>query len=322
MLSRVAMRDLDLRHLIALDAVAAEGTFARAADRLGYTQSAVSQQIAALERMVGEPVFDRPGGPRPVELTPFGAELLSGGRDLLGRLDLLSDHLDRFRSGHTGRLKVGTFQSVSSAVLPLVLGRFRLEHPAVEVQLFETDVDEELLEHLDRGQTDVSFVVDDVAPPEQSGLESKQLLSDPFVLIARPGQFPPGPVPLDALADEPMIGQHPNSCQILNETGLRSAGLDPTYVFRSNDNGTVAAMVRAGMGVAVMPLLCTEPEDPRTVLHPLDPPIPGRHVSIAWRAGRTLSPAATAFVALTEVVCAELSGPDERFDLPVATVSA
>jgi DNA-binding transcriptional LysR family regulator len=315
-------RDLDLRHLLALDAVASEGTFARAAERLGYTQSAVSQQIAALERAVGEKVFDRPGGPRAVELTPFGVELLGGGRDILARVEALVDDLDRFRTGSTGRLTIGTFQSVSSAVLPMVLGRFRARHPEVEVQLFETDVDEELEEHLERGQSEVSFIVGEVAAPEQSGFESLLLLTDPFVLIARPGQFPPGPVAVEAFADEPLIGQHPNSCQLLNEAGLRSAGLDPSYVFRSNDNGTVAAMVRAGMGVAVMPLLCTEPEDPRTELHPLDPPIPGRHVSIAWRAGRTLSPAASAFVELTTVVCAELSDPDERFDLAAATVLA
>jgi DNA-binding transcriptional LysR family regulator len=315
------LRDLDLRHLVALDAVAAEGTFARAAERLGYTQSAVSQQIAALERTVGQKVFDRPGGPRPVELTPFGAELLRGGRDLLVRVEALADELDRFRAGHTGRLTIGTFQSVSSAVLPMVLGRFRADHPAVDVQLFETDVDEELEEHLERGQTEVSFLVGDVAEPERSGFESRLLLTDPFVLISRPGQFPTGPVSLDALAGEPFVGQHPNSCQLLNEAGLRAAGLDPSYVFRSNDNGTVAAMVRAGMGVAVMPLLCTEPEDPRTELHPLDPPIPGRHVSVAWRAGRTLSPAAEAFVELTTAVCAELSLPDERFDLAATTVS-
>ena len=315
------VRDLDLRHLVALDAVATEGTFARAAERLGYTQSAVSQQIAALERTVGQKVFDRPGGPRAVELTPFGAELLRGGRDLIARVEALATELERFRAGHTGRLTIGTFQSVSSAVLPMVLGRFRSDHPAVEVQLFETDVDAELEEHLERGQTEVSFLVGEVAEPQRSGFESRLLLTDPFVLIARPGQFPAGPVSLDALAGEPFVGQHPNSCQLLNEAGLRAAGLDPSYVFRSNDNGTVAAMVRAGMGVAVMPLLCTEPEDPRTELHPLDPPIPGRHVSIAWRAGRTLSPAAQAFVELTTAVCAELSLPDERFDLAATTVS-
>ena len=316
-----SIRDLDMRHLLALDAVAAEGTFARAAERLGYTQSAVSQQIAALERAVGERVFDRPGGPKPVELTPYGSALLVGGRDILARVEALAAELDRFRAGNAGRLTIGTFQSVSSAVLPQVLGRFRIARPDVDVQLFETDVDAELEEHLRRGQCEVSFLVDAGIDPDRPEFETTHLLTDPFVLIARPGQFPDGPVAIGSLIDEPLIGQHQSSCQVINEAGLRSVGLDPTYVFRSNDNGTVAAMVRAGMGVAVMPLLCTEPEDPRTSLHPLDPPIPGRRVSIAWRAGRTLSPAARAFIDLTTEVCAELSEPEKRFDVVGATVA-
>ena len=313
--------NLELRHLAALDAVATEGTFSRAAEHLGYTQSAVSQQIASLEKVVGDRVFDRPGGPRPVELTPFGAALLDGGRDLLARAAALGAELDRFRSGETGRLIIGTFQSVSSALLPPVLGRFRSAHPDVEVQLFETDVDLELDQHLERGLTEVSFLVDAGIETGRAGFETRHLLTDPFVLIARPGQFPPGAVSIEALCDEPMIGQHPNSCQLLNEAGLRSAGVDPSYVFRSNDNATVAAMVRAGMGVAVMPLLCIEQEDRRIALHPLDPPIAGRGVSIAWRAGRTLSPAAHAFIDLTVATCAELFDHDDRFD-PAAGANA
>jgi DNA-binding transcriptional LysR family regulator len=308
------VRDLEIRHLVALDAVAAEGTFGRAAERLGYTQSAVSQQIASLERVVGEAVFDRPGGPRPVELTPFGAALLEHGRDLLARLERVGHDLDRFRSGQLGRISIGTFQSVSSAILPRVLGRFRPAHPDVDVQLFETDVDDELQERLAGGQTDVSFIVGDVAPADVSGFESRHLLTDPFVLIARRDQFPPGAVTIESIRGEPMIGQQPNSCQLINEAGLRTAGLEPSYVFRSNDNGTVAAMVRAGMGVAVMPLLCTEPEDPRTTLHPIDPPMPARRISIAWRAGRTLSPAVEAFIELTSEVCRAMHSADERLD--------
>src|SRR6186997_2567225 len=71
------LRDLEIRHLAALDAVATEGTFGRAAERLGYTQSGVSQQIATLERTLGGAVFDRPGGPRPVRLTPLGKLVLT-----------------------------------------------------------------------------------------------------------------------------------------------------------------------------------------------------------------------------------------------------
>jgi DNA-binding transcriptional LysR family regulator len=95
----INLRELELRHLVALDAVATEGTFGRAAERLGYTQSAVSQQIAALERILGEKVFDRPGGPRPVVLTPLGAQLLEWGRELLARVDAMSLDLDLFRTG-------------------------------------------------------------------------------------------------------------------------------------------------------------------------------------------------------------------------------
>jgi DNA-binding transcriptional LysR family regulator len=298
------LRDLDIRHLVALDAVAAEGTFAKAADHLGYTQSAVSQQIAALERIVGEKVFDRPGGPRPVELTPLGEQLLAHGRQLLAQLDTIGAELDRFRGGDVGRLTVGTFQSISATVLPMLVGRMREQLPHLEIIAFESDHDDELDERLASGELDVSFVVGDVSP----GFEARHLLTDPFMLIARPGQFPAGPVALADLADEPMVGQQENSCQLLNEAGLRAAGITPSYVFRTNDNGTVSAMVRAGMGVAVLPMLCLEPEDPRTSLHPLSPAIPEREISLAWRAGRTLSPAAERFIELAVEVSAELSG--------------
>src|SRR4026207_1118994 len=124
-----SFRDLEVRHLIALDAVATEGTFGRAAERLGYTQSAISQQIAALEKVVGGKLSDRPGGPRPVELTPLGSEVLDAARDLLTRVEAAAHRIDRFRSGEIGQITVGTFQSTSAAVLPLVIGPVRPPPP-------------------------------------------------------------------------------------------------------------------------------------------------------------------------------------------------
>jgi len=136
-------------------------------------------------------------------------------------------------------------------------------------------------------------------------------------LLARPGQFAPGPVSLADMSGEPMIGQHHNSCQIMNEAGLRAHGLEPNYVFRTNDNVATAAMVRAGMGVAVMPLLCVEPDDPRISLHPLDPPIPARSIYIAWRPGRTLSPVAERFLELATELSAEFA--DRSVPVPALT---
>lgn len=296
------LRELEMKHLIALDAVATERTFARAAERLGYTQSAISQQIAALERIVGAKLFDRPGGPRPVELTPLGARLLKHGRDLLARVDAVEEDVDRFRNGDVGRLIVGAFQSVCSTVLPEVVARLYGQRPEVELRLVENDFDEELTGQLMLGALDLSFLVG----ADRPGLVCRPLMTDPFVLIARPGQFPAGPVDIGALSGTPMIGQPPSSCQLLNENGLRAAGCEPNYVFRSNDNGTVAAMVRAGMGVAVMPALCVDATDARIALHPVQPEVPERIISLGWRADRTLSPAAELFIALAAEVCADL----------------
>src|SRR4029078_7187461 len=117
------LRDLEVRHLIALDAVSTEGTFGRAAEKLGYTESAIRQQIAALEKVIGGKLFDRPGGPRPVEITPLGSEVLDAARALLPRIESAAHRIDRFRSGEVGQITVGTFQSTSAAVLPLVIGQ-------------------------------------------------------------------------------------------------------------------------------------------------------------------------------------------------------
>lgn len=123
------MSDVELRHLTTLAAVADEGSFGRAAARLGYTQSTVSQQIAALEKAVGGAVFDRPGGPKPVRITPLGAVVLAHGRDLLAKAHAMAAAVDRFKAGD-GRVDIGTFQSVSNVILPLVVRRLLDEPPA------------------------------------------------------------------------------------------------------------------------------------------------------------------------------------------------
>src|SRR3954452_13819963 len=102
---------VEIRHLAALQAIAAERSFGRAARRLGYTQSAISQQIATLERIVGEQLIDRPGGPRPVALTEAGRLLLRHARAIVARLQAAQADLSALSAGEAGSLKVGVFQS-------------------------------------------------------------------------------------------------------------------------------------------------------------------------------------------------------------------
>lgn len=295
------LRDLELRHLIALDAVAREGTFGRAAARLGYTQSAVSQQIAALERLVGASVFDRPGGPRPVELTPLGKLVLNHAREVIGRVEAAGEAIDRFRAGEGGRIDVGTFQSVSSMLLPEIVRRLRLDFPSIDIRLFEDDDKEGAVEKIRDGELEVAFTVG-IRPD----LESLVLLDDPFVLVAPAGELPPGPYRPRDLDGASLIGYPPGTCQMDIEGGLRDQGADATFVFRTVDNGAQIAMVRAGMGWAVMPLLCVDPRDPSIDVRPLQPPIPARQVAIVWRKERTLSPPAARLIELAQDVAGDL----------------
>ena len=114
---------VEIRHLAALDAVDTEGSFGRAATKLGYKQSAISQQIATLERIVGERLIERPGGPRPVALTEAGRLLLRHARAIVSRLQAAQADLGALSAGEAGSLHVGIFQSVGAKILPEVMRR-------------------------------------------------------------------------------------------------------------------------------------------------------------------------------------------------------
>ena len=115
---------VEVRHFAALEAVAREGSFGRAAASLGYTQSAISQQIQTLERLVGERLVERPGGPRAVSLTEAGTLLLRHAEAIVSRLHAAQADMAALAQGQGGRLRVGTFQSVGARVLPAVMRRF------------------------------------------------------------------------------------------------------------------------------------------------------------------------------------------------------
>src|SRR5918996_1889999 len=134
---------VELRHLAALQAIAEEGSFGRAAIRLGYTQSAVSQQLATLERLVGERLVERPGGPRPIALTEAGRLLLRHAEAIVARLQAAQADLQALSAGAAGSLRVGTYQSVGKHLLPTVMRRFSAAWPLVELKLTEMSTDQD-----------------------------------------------------------------------------------------------------------------------------------------------------------------------------------
>jgi DNA-binding transcriptional LysR family regulator len=296
-----AFSSLELRHLLALDAVATEGTFGRAAERLGYTQSAVSQQIATLERAIGGAVFDRPGGPKPVRITPLGKLLLAHARDLLDRAQATAEAIERFKAGE-GRIDIGTFQSVSNVLLPQIVKQLRDEHPAVDIRVFEEDT---AVERLLAGELDLAYWVGPLDGP----IESVKLLDDPYVLVSRRGDFPDGPVHCEQLDGVQMVSFPRLLCDMGRvEDTFAAAGIEPLVVFRTADNGAVMSMVRAGMGAAVMPMLAVDirPDDDVLCTHELVPAIRPREVCVMWQAGRTLSPLAQRVIDISVAVARDV----------------
>nr|WP_028807654.1 LysR family transcriptional regulator [Streptomyces canus] len=300
------MSTVELRHLAAMAAVVEEGSFGRAAVRLGYTQSTVSQQIAALERAVGGPVFDRPGGPRRVRLTPLGSVVLDHGRVLLARAEALTNAVDRFQAGD-GRIDIGTFQSVSSVILPSVVRRLRAEHPGCDIRLSEEEPEQPRI-----GDLDLLFYDGRI----DGDVEHRKLLDDPYLLVSSAGTFPDGPVSLDRLDGAPMVAWPLTCDQPLVEQALARSGARPQIVFRSAVNDTLLSMVRAGLGSALLPWLAVRgvdvPSDDRLRVHELRPSLPPREIYLHWQAGRVHSPLAARAVEVAVEVAAALAPPPPR----------
>jgi DNA-binding transcriptional LysR family regulator len=280
---------IEVRHFAALQAVAAEHSFGRAARRLGYTQSAVSQQIATLERIVGEQLVERPGGPRPVSLTEAGTLLLRHAESIVARLQAAQADLRALRAGEVGVLSVGSFQSAGSRLLPEIMRRFSAEWPHIDVTLVELE-DENVGPEIERGEIDVGFVA---LPVTDEPLETIELMRDPYLLVTPKGSPLARKTPtLREIAREPLIGfRDPHTI----EDAFRAAGADPQWRFRTNDNPTVQGFVAAGLGNAVMPRLTVDERDPRVEIVDL-PSMPPRIIALARHRDRYASPAMRAFI--------------------------
>jgi DNA-binding transcriptional LysR family regulator len=298
---------IELRHLLALRAVARHESFSRAAEELGYTQSAISQQIAVLERIVGQPLFQRPGGPRRVELSEAGELLLRHADAVVDRLQSARADLAAFAEGAKGTLRIGTYQSVGARILPAILGRFTARWPKVDIDLWDSTDDVDLLGLLKSGELDFAFVMD--SPEVNGSFKTTELLWDPYVLLlptASPlaGQQPVRVRDLEGLR---FVAYHSMACQRHVETWLRRCDTELNVVLRSSDNATVQQLVAAGLGVAIVPLLTVDQNDPNIVICETQPPVPPRMIVIANHPERYLSPAAQAFLETARQVGEEIA---------------
>lgn len=287
----------DVGRLRTLRAVAEHGSFSRAADELGYTQSAVSQQIAALEHEVGLGLLNR--AVRPVALTEAGRVLAAHVELVLERLATAEAQLDAIRGVRAGRLRVAAFPSACATFLPAAIAQFRRRHPDVQLEIVEAEPDIGL-PLLRTGEVDLA-VVYHLGAVAADGLDAVALLDDEqrAVLPARHRLAGRPSVSVSDLAGEQWIAPHAGGpardYRDLLERLCAEAGFVPRIAFETDDLQAVQAFVAAGLGIALMHDL-TMPTRRRSVaVRPLSGPRLTRTVTAMTVAGRR-SPAAGAMV--------------------------
>jgi DNA-binding transcriptional LysR family regulator len=251
-----------------------------------------------LERIVGQRLIDRPGGPRPVSLTEAGELLLRHADAIAARLLAAQADLAALDAGESGPLRIGTYQSVGSRVLPALLRQFKSEWPDIEITLKEEADDGRLVESVERAELDLSFVV---LPLEPGPCETVELFRDPYVLVV-PADSPLASrertPSLRELLEHPLIANRACRTTTRVEERLRLAGREPHIVLRTDDNGTVQGLVAAGMGIAIVPLLTVDVTDASIRVVDLGERVPPRLIGLAWHRDRRRTRAAEAFVEL------------------------
>jgi DNA-binding transcriptional LysR family regulator len=287
---------LDVRQLATFQAVAEFRSFRRAAEALGYSQAAVSAQIAGLERVLGQRLLERPRGRGAVALTEAGAVMLRHARAVSDRL--AAARADLASAAVAARLRLGTLQSVGGRLLPEVLHRFCRRYPDVSIELVESATDTDLLRMLAAGELDLGFVT---LPLPQGPFAANELLVDPFVALARRDSGFGGRQrrTLAELAEQPLICARTCRCGAAAEALLRSTVGPLEVAYRSDDNDTIRGLVAAGLGVALVPRLLAGPVDEELEIVELTDALPPRRIAVAWHREREANEVRDALIAVS-----------------------
>jgi DNA-binding transcriptional LysR family regulator len=286
----------EVARLRTLCSVAAHGSFSRAADQLGYTQSAVSQQIAALEHEVGLTLLNR--AVRPVVLTDAGRLLAEQAERVLEHLAVAAAQLDAIRGLRAGGLRLVAFGSAFATFLPTALALFRSRHPEVELDPLEAEPDA-ALSMLRKGEVDLAIVYRfGNADAEDDGLELTHLLDDEHraVLPVRHRLAARKAVSVKDLAKEAWIVPYADGpaagYRDMLERLCADAGFTPEIALETDDLQAVQALVAAGLGVALMHDLTMPVRRQNIAVRPLRGPRLARPVAAVTAANRRSPPAA------------------------------
>jgi DNA-binding transcriptional LysR family regulator len=296
---------LDVRRLRVLREVISRGSFSAAAESLHLSQSAVSQQIAVLEREVGLPLLERTSdGPK---LTSAGEALMDHGDAVICRLEEAERELAQIAGLEGGRLRLASFPTASATLMTRALSRFRQSFPKVELE-FTEDETEESYPALKRGDLDLAVVFDYPGfPIDFSRDVETELIYEDSMRVALPPGHPLAAaksVRIEDLAEEDWLcGALPSSCRFQVINICREAGFEPKITFQSEDYGVIKGFVAGGLGVALLPELAGG--DPGIELRTVRGQKPVRRIFAVTRESQARPPAAEQMVGILREVCRE-----------------
>jgi DNA-binding transcriptional LysR family regulator len=307
---------LDVKQLRVLKAVAEHGSFSAAAEALSYTQPAISQQVAALERSAGATLVDRTS--RGIRLTDAGRALVDHAHVVLARLAAAEAELDAIAGVRGGRVRLASFPTASAALLPPALARFTERHPEVDLTFLEKEP-EDAIQMLRAGELEVAIVFEfhNLSQGEwdrlYGGAELHPLVDDPmYVALPLGHRLAHKPrVRLQDLSDELWIQERNprNPCGRLHQAACVNAGFDPRIGFRSDDYNVVQGMVAAGVGVSLLPSFALANVRDDIVVRSLGKSAPARQIAAATLVGGYRSPATEAMLDILREVAAEFELP-------------
>jgi molybdate transport repressor ModE-like protein len=296
---------LDLKRLRVLAEVARQGSFSAAAETLYLSQSAVSQQVATLEKEVGMPLLERTrSGPK---LNDAGRVLVTHAEAALARLEEAEHELKAIAGLEGGELRIASFPSASATLLTEALAEFGSRHPSVRLTVTEAEP-EQSLPKLRAAEVDLAMVFDYPmlpAQPDERDIERALLLTESMYL-ALPKDHPlakANTVRLADLAEEAWLcGVCPSSCGDVVKQVCRKAGFDPGIGFESDEYQVLQAYVAAGLGFTLLPDLALPTLRSDLVVRPTKPEAPKRRVWAATRAEGARSAATNAMVEILRQV--------------------
>lgn len=298
---------LDARRLRVLVEVAHRGSLSAAADALDYTPSAISQQLATLERELGTPLVER--GVRGATLTQAGRALVGHGERILAGLEAAEAEVQALVRLRGGLLRLGWFASAGATLMPRAIARFRARYPDVELSLDEADPDD-CAARLRARELELALTYEfELAGEFATDLRQLDLLEDRlYIALPRDHRLASRVrLALAELAEEPWIqGVRRGSTVEVLPTACRAAGFDPRIAFRTDDHMAVQGLVAAGVGVGLFPALALPTARNDIVLRPVTKPALIRHVRAALPPGNHMSAAAKAMITELRAVAAGL----------------